>query len=219
MSFSCRSFARECGDLAAVERCVAEKIREGCGDRGNPFCPSSRLFKAWKRYGIEEREWKLLRDDLLGIARLDDRLPMRAMRSRVNGKPADGGMKGNEALVVLGGQCGAGKTLAASWGLSRTGGKYITACDLSGIDIDLGGLLAARTLVIDQLGTESSSESGWWMSRFLNVVDRRYAANRLTVLIGNLYRKDFDNDYGPPFARRLRDNGVFVFCEDPKRKA
>jgi len=209
----CKRLARERGNLVAVEFCVAEKCQSQCEER-SAFCPLYLLMKQWKQWGIPEREHGLLMDDLLGKKPLAPWAGLTAMRARVAKKPGAGGLKGTEALVVLGGKCGAGKTLAATWALSRTGGRYVTACEFTGISLDLATLKRANTLVIDQLGTEPTGESGWALGHVLDVVDVRYANLRLTVLCTNMLRETLETRYTRILGRRLHDDGVFIRLGD-----
>lgn len=209
MGEECKRLAREHGDLAALERCVESKENARCEERA-AFCPLYRTMARWKDWGIPERERKLLRGDLLATKPLAPWLPLKAMKARLAHKAGPQGMKGTETLIVLAGKCDEGKTLAATWALSRTGGYYVTACQFAGLKLDFDALKRANTLVIDQLGTEPSSDSEWAFSHILDVVDVRYANLRLTILCSNMLRGTFETRYTNIVARRLRDDGVFI---------
>ena len=214
MNGECKRLARERGDVSAAEACAAEKHQERCRELAT-FCPLRRWMEGWERWGIPQRERLLLRDDLLGTKPLEARVAVRVMRARVAKQAMNlGGMKGSESIIVLAGKCGVGKTVAATWALSRTGGRYMHAAEFSRIGLDLPDLKRAKTLVVDQLGMESIGESGWMLSQFLDVLDARYGAMRLTVLCCNLSRPTLEGRYGPIFVRRLKDDGVYFFIGD-----
>lgn len=196
----CQTVARDRGDLAGAETCAASRGHQGCTE--SVFCPLRSLFAKWELWGIPLRERRLLQTDLLGTAFLEPRAALSAMRERL--------AVGTQPLVVLAGKCGAGKTVAATWALSRRGGRYVTAFEFAGIELDRAALKAAPVLVIDQLGVEPIGQTAWSLSHLLDVVDVRYAALKLTVLCTNMTREELDRRYGPIFARRLRDDGLFV---------
>jgi hypothetical protein len=200
MNCDCQTIARDRGDLAGAETCAAAREHLGCSE--TVFCPVRRLFEKWERWGIPLRERRLLQADLLGTKLLEPRAALRAVREALT--------VGDRALVVLAGKCGAGKTVAASWALSRRGGLYTRACEFTRIGFDMDAMVKANVLVIDQLGTEPMTQSEWALGQFLDVIDARYAALRLTVLCANMSRESLEKRYTQPFARRLRDDGVFV---------
>jgi hypothetical protein len=210
----CKLLTRERGDVVAAEACSGERHHEHCQELA-AFCPLRRWIERWERWGIPQRERRLLRDDLLGSKLLESRVAVRVMKARIAGQAMSlGGMKGSESIIVLAGRCGVGKTVAATWALSRTGGRYLNAAEFSRIGVDLSDLKRANTLVVDQLGMESIGESGWMLSQFLDVLDARYGAMRLTVLCCNLSRPTLEGRYGPIFVRRLKDDGVYFFIGD-----
>ena len=213
MGQECKRLAREIGDFAAVKRCAAEKEHAACQERA-AFCPLYRTMAKWKQWGIPERERKLLREDLLGNKLLVPRLALQAMNARIARKSGPQGMKGSESLVVLAGKCREGKTVAATWALSRTGGQYVTACQFAGIGLDLATLKNGNTLVIDQLGTEPIGASEWALGQLLDVIDSRYANLRLTVLCTNMLRETLESRYTRILGRRLHDDGIFIRLGD-----
>lgn len=215
MSQECKRLARENGDLAALERCTAEAEHTRCDER-TAFCPLYRTMARWEQWGIPVRERALLKDDILGVKPLSPRVALTVMRSRVARKAGPVGLRGTEALVVLAGKCGVGKTLAATWALSRMSGRYVTACEFAGISLDLAALKRASALVIDQLGTEPIGASEWALGNLLDVIDSRYANLRLTILCTNMLRDELDTCYTNILARRLNDDGFFIRLGDSK---
>lgn len=205
--------AREHGDAVAAEACSAEHANAHCQERA-AFCPLYRLMAEWSRWSIPEREKRLLRDDLLGTKPLSPRLALRAMKARLAGITGPEGVKGTEALIMLGGKVGVGKTVAATWALSRRGGRYVTAGEFAGIGLDIAEIKRVNVLVIDQLGTEPIGGSEWSLGKFLDVVDSRYANLRLTVLCTNMLREELEPRYSKILTRRLNDDGIFIRLVD-----
>jgi hypothetical protein len=174
---------------------------------------------------------------ILAAARRRDRVPLRTLdalqvvrtvlarrRARVpleNGAEVRGGgarapgevhLTGTERLVVLAGNQGRGKTLAACYAIGRQGGMYTRAPQWTRRDgVSVEDAVRAPLLVIDQFGREHFGESDWMRSQFEDTVDARYQARRLTFLVGNLLWE--------PFVERLKNmtvvdrvlgEGVFV---------
>lgn len=216
MATYCHHLAHERGEIAAAEGCSAERMYEHC-DELRTLCPLHRWIERWERWGIPQRERNLLRDDLLGVKALRDTTVLQIMRARLAnkaGKFIGTTTKGSESIIVLAGKCGVGKTVAATWALSRTGGAYIDSGKFSVYGTNLSELKRTRTLVVDQVGIEAFDENGCMLSQFLDVINARYSEMRMTVLCCNLGRPSLEARYGPIFARRLRDDGVYFFIGD-----
>lgn len=199
---NCSGLAMDRGNLAASEICAKWKWHRECQEM--TLCPMRGLFQQWKDWGIPELERRLLRDDLLGASPLDGRPALAEMRALLSA---------GKVLVVLSGRTRIGKTVAATWALSRRGGRYVRACDLTRIDCEMAPLLRANTLVVDQVGFEPIGKTEWALGQFLDVIDSRYASERLTILCANLTRVDLEKRYGKAFSGRLREGGRFVLLE------
>lgn len=121
-------------------------------------------------------------------------------------------LTGSEAIVVLAGNQGRGKTLAACYAVARLGGMYTRAPQWTrrnGVDIDEA--IRAPVLVVDQLGREHFGDSDWSRSQFEDAVDARYQAERLTFLVGNLQYEAFCQRLkGTTVVDRVHGDGVFV---------
>lgn len=123
-----------------------------------------------------------------------------------------------EMLLVLEGNVGTGKTVAASWWLSTGGsGLFRKAYDLatlSSFDAERReALCTTPALVIDDLGTEPLDEKGWGLSGLLTLIDCRYDAALPTLLTTNLSIETMRARYGVDGGRlfdRLRESGAWV---------
>lgn len=121
-------------------------------------------------------------------------------------------LTGTEAIVVLAGNQGRGKTLAACYAIARNGGIYTRAPQWTRREgVDVAEAIRASVLVIDQFGREHFGDSDWFRSQFEDVIDARYQAQRLTFLVGNLrwevFRQRLD---GMTVLDRVHGEGVFV---------
>jgi len=127
--------------------------------------------------------------------------------------------------VVLYGDCGCGKTLAAvEWlreEVMRTSNnapsaRFISAPALARLDrYDdkvINPLLRVRRLVIDDLGTEYNDAKGAFTSLFDEVINARHAARLPTVITTNLGYEAFSERYGERVIDRITESGAFTAC-------
>lgn len=135
-------------------------------------------------------------------------------------------LTGRESLLVLGGPNGTGKTVGASWGLSRKGGMFVRAADLCRVSDDADNdpdRIAARKslLVVDDLGQEHVGGSDFALSVIDRVLGARYDSARPTIVTTNLNEKALEERYGDRLVDRLAEAGAFVPCagKSLRRKA
>lgn len=124
------------------------------------------------------------------------------------------------SILVLAGGVGTGKTVAVAWGCAFHGGRFVKALDLVRAGMfpdDPGywpGLQRAPLLAIDDLGTEPLDPKGYGHAVIADLIDRRYDANRKTVLTTNLPQPAFRQRYGEGTGARLwdriREAGIWV---------
>ena len=124
---------------------------------------------------------------------------------------------GEERLLLLGGNVGRGKTMAACWALGELGGLYLTEASLA-IPVSAGGIAAReairpRLLVIDQLGDVSVGASDYLRFQVGQVIDGRKAARQPTILLGNVDMNgegatELELRYGLPVMSRIMGYGV-----------
>lgn len=127
-------------------------------------------------------------------------------------------LTGTEAIIVMGGNQGRGKTLAACYAIAKMGGYYTRTPDWTrrgATAVDYDRALSAPVLVIDQLGREDWGSSDWHRSQFENVIDARYQSRRLTIIAGNVgwdaFVAHFDKHLNQSTLRdRIFGDGVFV---------
>lgn len=169
-------------------------------------------------------------------------LPARAAAVIPKDTQALRAMSGDWTLLILSGQTGCGKTVAASSWLRSwvsddrnwTGGDgfvprlrgraplFLTSAHLARWarydDTAMTCLLRASRLVLDDLGGEYVDEKGAFLSLLDELVNERYA-NRLPMLITtNLGPVDFRARYGERFADRIREAGRFAALTDPSMR-
>lgn len=238
--------AERSGVLAGSAACLAAGAHAGCVFKSAPWCPELRAGVMFDEIAtsitngrIERREATLLR---LHFRRGAGRVPLRphdatnvaqAIAARRPAKISPGAgndavlvapvaLRGNETIAVFYGPTGVGKTLAACYLVARFGGVYLTMPDLAGVGQDpslptRAQLRAAKVLVIDQVGREHAvSEHSAAMLEW--IMDKRYAAEELTVLVGNFASpREFEDRYDGDgsdgqgvIGDRMRGGGVYV---------
>lgn len=121
-------------------------------------------------------------------------------------------LKGRGCLVVLSGQAGCGKSLAAAWACAVTrGAAYIHATELQGIDNAERYDKRLRwpgIVVIDDVGTEYNSEKRFAAQRIEAAIVEREAHEWPTVITTNLLPGVFRDRYGERIASRINGDGI-----------
>jgi hypothetical protein len=246
-SLPCFQLQADADDEVGIDRCDKADAHKRCEFATvYAICPRMRAADAFdavvrrigRESGVEDRE----RDVLLAAARRAGRVPlleldalkvvravMRRKGTRVplqNGAEvfSDGAersgsvsLTGSEVLVVLAGNQGRGKTLAATYAIARLGGLYTRAPQWTRPgEIDVPDAIAAPVLVIDQFGREHFGESKWARSQLEDVIDARHQRRRLTLLVGNItwaaFRERLED---MTVLDRLSGDGVFVLFGGP----
>ena len=133
-------------------------------------------------------------------------------------------LAGTERLLVLGGNPGRGKTVAGVYAIARKAGLYVLDYQLGRpFDVDKAAG-AAGVVVVDQLQATDADEAKRAARRLDEIVIRRCAAGRKTILIGNLDWQMFAARFGSTavdkgkrvikhagnIAERCSQMGVFV---------
>jgi hypothetical protein len=113
-------------------------------------------------------------------------------------------------IMILAGGTGTGKTVAASWGVAFHSGRMVKALDIikAGLFDQPAGSEEwgrARLLVIDDLGMEPIDPKGYGYAAIYDLMDRRYDANRKTLITTNLTQAEFRERYGTGTGARLWD--------------
>lgn len=119
-------------------------------------------------------------------------------------------------FLVLAGPKGRGKTFSLAWAVKRRGGRYEDAAALvasSTFDADRWRDLAeAPLLALDELGAEQTNSA--FEANLYALLDRRYRAQRKTILATNLSASAFRARYCAAGLDRLIDRlntaGAFV---------
>lgn len=213
------------------------------GDAGT-FCPRRRLQIACDEYairlvaaGVDVAERAKIIDAVRSraAAALLETDPLAVVRGvlrrqmlRVNVKNAaqvakDGevqvgavDLKGTERLVCLLGNPGVGKSLASIYALARAGGRYVRSYDLAEQGrADRRELVEVSTLVIDQIGRAPVDSRRLEPAAVEEIVEKRTAGNRMTLLVGPVRWRGEDGAPGfcdryPDAVDRVRGFGVVV---------
>jgi DNA replication protein DnaC len=137
-----------------------------------------------------------------------------------------------EHLVVLAGHAGVGKSVAAAmWLLAVAKGKpecmrWIQSGDLArgfAYDPDAFDAIAnVWALVIDDFGVEYIDEKGRYLTTLEEVLSRRFARMRYTLLTTNITDPAvFAERYKERINSRIHEDGAFIVCagDDLRRKA
>jgi DNA replication protein DnaC len=169
----------------------------------------------------------LRREEQFRVLGLPDRLAalVAGTKSVARTQPVaavDGWWQGEATFLVLGGDVGVGKTVAAAHAIAQHGGVFRKASQItrmSQFDGEAWGrLYAARLLVIDDLGTEPLDQGGWGLTALLDLFDRRYDDRARTLITTNLNIDDFRARYskdGGRFMDRLREAGKWITVVGP----
>jgi DNA replication protein DnaC len=131
-----------------------------------------------------------------------------------------------EGLVVLAGHAGVGKSVAACmWLVDSAKAKpecmrWIQSGDLArgfAYDADAFDSIAnVWALVIDDFGVEYLDEKGRFKTTLEEVLSRRFARMRRTVLTTNIVDPSaFAERYGERIASRIHEDGAFIVCGGP----
>ena len=121
---------------------------------------------------------------------------------------------------------GAGKTYAAHCWLLRTwqddpadwsahGLRMVTASEFarrSRYKDKFSPLVAAKRLVIDDLGVEFADPKGSFLVDLDELVDLRWRAKLPVLITTNLIASDFKARYGERIADRIRSEGRWISC-------
>jgi DNA replication protein DnaC len=165
--------------------------------------PEEKRRQAWKRQGIPAELWDAF-----------DRYGGEAEACKL----VDSFLESDERFILLAGEAGLAKTYAACRALAMHGGRYIRAYDVAQAwgDEDEGWLCDLRLaslVVMDEIGREPLDEKGWAYGKIYDLLDRRQANLRKTILVTNLGLDAFKARYCPdgrrdPLYDRIANRGV-----------
>lgn len=117
-------------------------------------------------------------------------------------------LEGKGLLLLLHGNAGCGKSTAAAWALAQRSGLWVGAPDLArpakeddeATDRELA---TAPFLVIDELGTEYSTDKKYAESRINLALSKREADLLPTIITANLSTQEFKDRYGERTVSRI----------------
>lgn len=126
--------------------------------------------------------------------------------------------RGDFEILVLAGDVGRGKTVAACWWLlqalrEKRAPLFLTSARLSRWErydvAEMNRLFTASRLVIDDLGEEFNDTKGNFLAVFDETISDRVANRRPTVITTNLTAEVFFARYGLRVRDRIRESGRF----------
>jgi hypothetical protein len=198
-------------DLQRLVGSLAERALAGVGEAE---------LAAYDSQRERERRLERLRDaGVLDV--LPPAMVAALAHDRVSGTPALGYVRrwaayqrtdGAKPVLALVGTMGLGKTVAGAWLLASEGGLYVEADELVRLHSAQWGperkryerLVRTGALVIDELHTEVDSRAA-----MRDVVNRRQG-RRLTLVLGNLNRRDLEARLDPRTWDRMRACSVVI---------
>lgn len=126
-------------------------------------------------------------------------------------------LNGDVCFLLLSGDVGCGKTVAAVEAIATHYGRFWRAADASRLGAfgseageELARMRSASLLVLDDLGTEFLADV--WHANFDALVDYRYSEKKRTLLTTNLAPELFRERYGTRVADRIRHDGTVFRC-------
>jgi hypothetical protein len=118
--------------------------------------------------------------------------------------------KGDERLVVFGGNPGRGKTVAGVYAIARKGGLYVLDYQLGRpFDVD-AAVGVGGVLVVDQLQPTDPDEARRAARRLDEIAHRRFAAGRKTLIIGNVDYLAFARRLGEVESGKVKHPGIIA---------
>lgn len=129
-------------------------------------------------------------------------------------------------ILILCGDTGVGKTVAAGWAVAaRGGGVYVHAPELARrvlptrTEIEHVGVealnLRSAFLVLDDLGAESDASFARWSEAFAVLVEKRLMLGR-SIFTSNMGKPQFRPRYGKRIAERLNAHSYVVELQEKK---
>ena len=228
-----RAYLAECGKRLAR--------REGRSYKGDLADVDTRAAGNWYVEGAEvaqhaREEFKRLRAEALeamGLEALEIELLSGLDRRWKGVQAVEDFLVSDKVFLVLGGDPGTGKTVAAAsslltcvahhdgydaWAPGK--GFFVKASTIAryqnfGPEADEAWrkVRERKLLVVDDLGQEPGSD--YWRDNLNGLVDYRMRARLPTILTTNLSGAELTKRYGERTRRRLVDFGTFARCERP----
>ncbi len=141
---------------------------------------------------------------------LQDTPPMKYVEAWIGGEP-------RPTFLVLSGSKGVGKTTAAAWASQHMGAlRWVRAGELATIGLydreRFDPIANARTLVLDDLGTEFNDAKGAFRALFDLLINTRYDGMLRTIITTNLLADGFTARYGARVLDRINEAGLWANC-------
>lgn len=116
--------------------------------------------------------------------------------------------KGSDWILVLSGDTGTGKSVAACWWATNVGAGWISAQELADSRVRYDLEIHRPALVIDDLGEENLTQAA--LAKISAAINERYQHRHKTVITTNLTAPTFAVRYQRRIADRIDDGGGFM---------
>lgn len=209
------------GEVARIPECTTE-VEASCSHREAPSCPRNIVVfdQARETDHLRQRleEWSKVPRGILGVILGPSQVTPATMA-------VDGWLATDQRLLLLTGGLGCGKSVAAGYAIKRSPGRWMHASEIAKAarfeaDERMRELLAARLLVIDDLGAEFNDASGWGRAALTTLLLQRYEEGLRTLITTNLDQKTWSTYADPRIKDRLKAGTIFeVKGESLRRRA
>lgn len=139
-----------------------------------------------------------------GIPRSFD-LPLDQPRPTPALAAVQGFVTSEKQILLLAGEVGLGKSVAAAAGVEMAMGRFVSAIEIAQANLYDGSMrkfFSPPLLAVDEVGVEPLDQGGWAEAKLYDVINGRLQANKKTILVTNLPPADFLSRYPD---KRLKD--------------
>jgi DNA replication protein DnaC len=207
------------GETARVSAC-SEEFASKCERRTTPSCPRSILAFDAEMAEMAERE----RLRMAGIPRGVLGTLMNGFQATEATQAVDAWLGTSERLLLLSGDLGTGKSVAAGYAIKRSSGRWMHASEIAKAarfehEDRMRELQRARLLVIDDVGAEFNDASGWGKAQLTTLLLTRYEDALRTILTTNLNPAAWKQYADPRIIDRLAEGTAFKVPGTSRRRA
>jgi hypothetical protein len=191
------------GEVARIGYC-SDFCAANCQQRQSPSCPRSIVaFDA-------QREMDALQErlDMSGVPKGIRSVLAASFEPTEATQAVDAFLASEKRLLLLAGNFGTGKSVAAGYAIKRRPGRWMHASEIKKAarfehEARMTELQTCRLLVIDDLGSEFNDGTGWARAALTELLLVRYDEGLLTIMTSNLDGKAWKAYADPRVADRL----------------